>query len=196
MHQYYYYFVESIYYEAVNTFDKPSPIFVLGSQILVASYLSFNVISWDVRLVPLKSLVMLQSYPEAKVQLVSFFFHCFFSYRNHIVWTFPCADFKPRAEPACLCDELEMLSSVWETNASFAEQMEKNPCTLPKQKQVFHHNVKSQGIVCSRRKRSKLQRTIMKGHGTQSWLCFSAARDASSSPSTSSSIPFYSYVPS
>lgn len=43
-----------------------------------------------------------------------------------------------------------------------------NPCTLPKQKQVFHHNVKSQGIVCSRRKRSKLQRTIMKGHGTQS----------------------------
>lgn len=111
---------------------------------------------------------MLQSYPEAKVQLVSFFFHSFFSYRNHIVWTFPCADFKPRAEPACLCDELEMLSSVWETNASFAEQMEKNPCTLPKQKQVFHHNVKSQGIVCSRRKRSKLQRTIMKGHGTQS----------------------------
>lgn len=43
-----------------------------------------------------------------------------------------------------------------------------NPCTLPKQKQVFHHNVKSQGIVCSRRKRSKLQQTIMKGHGTQS----------------------------
>lgn len=109
---------------------------------------------------------MLQSYPEAKVQLVSFFFSFFFSsYKNHIVWTFPCADFKPRAEPACLCDELDILSSVWETNASFAEQ---SPCTLPKQKQVFHHNVKSQGIVCSRRKGSKLQQTIMKGHDTQS----------------------------
>lgn len=97
---------------------------------------------------------------------------------------------------------LSLLVSVM--NWSFSPQVEKQMLHL-QNKPTHDHKAKtgfssrcekSQAFICSRRKHSKLQQTIMKGHCTQSGIAFSSASSSTSSFCTfSSSVQFHSLVP-